>query len=278
MCGNNLPDDPSVVWVVLAHESAHVMQSCNGGNLMPAALLTKNMAEARRLEPDTFHELQLYHTSQHHVEAEARLVQASAAQTRWWPCLKNTAPSDCPLEAADAGPWLMVVDKPAGLLTQPGLGPDQQRLGDHPIAAQGARICDWFTAWIATPRVCCCWPGVPMPYGGSVPCLPNVGSTSSTVADVEGELHGRGCIASPFGATVTPSAALRQPSRGTSGVNPLESLRCLSPTARGSGCARSRGAPISCGPIWPNSDTPSLVIPSMGMPIVRPACICMPRP
>ena len=76
MCGNNLPDDPSVVWVVLAHESAHVMQSCNGGNLMPAPLLAKNMAEARRLEPDTFHELRLYHMSQHHVEAEARLVQA----------------------------------------------------------------------------------------------------------------------------------------------------------------------------------------------------------
>ena len=34
MCGNNLPDDPAVVWVVLAHESAHVMQSCHGGNLM----------------------------------------------------------------------------------------------------------------------------------------------------------------------------------------------------------------------------------------------------
>ena len=76
MCGNNLPDDPSVVWIVLAHESAHVMQSCKGGNLMPAALLTTNMAEARRLKPGTFHELQLYHTSEHHVEAEARLIQA----------------------------------------------------------------------------------------------------------------------------------------------------------------------------------------------------------
>ena len=76
LCSNNLQDDPAHVWTVLAHESAHVMQSCNGGNLMPAPLLAKNMEEARRLEPDTFHELQLYHTSQHHVEAEARLVQA----------------------------------------------------------------------------------------------------------------------------------------------------------------------------------------------------------
>ena len=75
MCGNNLPNDPSIVWVVLAHESAHVMQSCHGGNLMPAALLSKGMAEARRRQPNAFQELQLYHTSQHHVEAEARLIQ-----------------------------------------------------------------------------------------------------------------------------------------------------------------------------------------------------------
>ena len=39
MCGNNLPDDPASIWVVLAHESAHVMQFCKGGPLMPAAVL-----------------------------------------------------------------------------------------------------------------------------------------------------------------------------------------------------------------------------------------------
>ena len=76
MCGNNLPDDPAYVWVVLAHESAHVMQFCNGGPLMPAALLTQEMDRARRTTPDAFHELKLYHVSQHHVEVEARLVQA----------------------------------------------------------------------------------------------------------------------------------------------------------------------------------------------------------
>ena len=76
MCGNNLPDDPSVVWVVLAHESAHVMQSCNGGNLMPATLLSRQVEAARQIDPNPFHELQLYHASQHHVEAEARLIQA----------------------------------------------------------------------------------------------------------------------------------------------------------------------------------------------------------
>ena len=31
MCGNNIPDDPAVVWEVLAHESAHAMQVCKGG-------------------------------------------------------------------------------------------------------------------------------------------------------------------------------------------------------------------------------------------------------
>ncbi len=76
MCGNNLPDDPSYVWVVLAHESAHVMQFCKGGELMPTALLKRGMNEARLHRPEVFHELQLYHSSQHHVEAEARLVQA----------------------------------------------------------------------------------------------------------------------------------------------------------------------------------------------------------
>ena len=76
MCGNNLPDDPKVVWVVLAHESAYVMQSCNDGNLMPAALLSREVEAARQIDPNPFHELQLYHSSQHHVEAEARLIQA----------------------------------------------------------------------------------------------------------------------------------------------------------------------------------------------------------
>ena len=75
MCANNLPDDPSYVWVVLAHESAHVMQFCKGGQLMPTALLERGMDQARRRQPDAFHELQLYHVSQHHVEAEARLIQ-----------------------------------------------------------------------------------------------------------------------------------------------------------------------------------------------------------
>ena len=65
--------------MVLAHESAHVMQFCNGGNLMPAAVLSQEVEAARQQDPNPFHELQLYHSSQHHVEAEARLVQALPA-------------------------------------------------------------------------------------------------------------------------------------------------------------------------------------------------------
>ena len=75
MCANNLPDDPSYVWTVLAHESAHVMQFCKGGQLLPTALLQQGMDQARRRHPGAFNELQLYHASQHHVEAEARLIQ-----------------------------------------------------------------------------------------------------------------------------------------------------------------------------------------------------------
>ena len=76
MCGNNLPDDPGYVWVVLAHESAHVMQFCKGGPLMPAAVLGAGMDQTRQSAPWAFQELNFYHSSQHHVEAEARLVQA----------------------------------------------------------------------------------------------------------------------------------------------------------------------------------------------------------
>ena len=76
LCENNLPDDPSYVWVVLAHESAHVMQFCKGGPLMPAAVLGAGMDQTRQSAPWAFQELNLNHSSQHHVEAEARLVQA----------------------------------------------------------------------------------------------------------------------------------------------------------------------------------------------------------
>ena len=80
MCGNNIPDDPAVVWEVLAHESAHVMQVCKGGNLMPEALLAEEMEATIEKGADTFHELALYRSGRHHVEAEARVVQALPPQ------------------------------------------------------------------------------------------------------------------------------------------------------------------------------------------------------
>ena len=73
MCGNNLQDDP--VQVVRAHESAHVMQDCKGDYLMPPGLMAQEMDHARRTDPAAFLELQLYDSTQHHAEAEARLVQ-----------------------------------------------------------------------------------------------------------------------------------------------------------------------------------------------------------
>ena len=75
MCGNNLQDDPAQVWVVLAHESAHVMQDCNGNYLMPPGVLAQEMDQTRRTHPAAFVELQLYDSTQHHAKAEARLVQ-----------------------------------------------------------------------------------------------------------------------------------------------------------------------------------------------------------
>ena len=67
LCGNNLPDDPKVVWVVLAHESVHVMQFCHGGPLMPANLFTQSLDQARHQDPGLFKELKLYHASQHQL-------------------------------------------------------------------------------------------------------------------------------------------------------------------------------------------------------------------
>ena len=38
MCGNNLQDDPVHAWVVLAQDSAQVIQDCKGDYLMPPGL------------------------------------------------------------------------------------------------------------------------------------------------------------------------------------------------------------------------------------------------
>jgi tRNA pseudouridine32 synthase/23S rRNA pseudouridine746 synthase len=94
-------------------------------------------------------------------------------------------------------PWLMVVDKPAGLLTQPGLGADQQ---DSVITRlqckeQGLRLVhrlDRDTSGVLL-------------LARSADALRRLSALFAErrinklyQADVEGELLGRGCIASPL--------------------------------------------------------------------------------
>ena len=94
-------------------------------------------------------------------------------------------------------PWLMAVDKPAGLLSQPGLGPEQR---DSVITRlqrqeQGLRLVhrlDRDTSGVLL-------------LARSLDALPRLSALFAErrinklyQADVEGELHGRGCIASPL--------------------------------------------------------------------------------
>ena len=75
ICANNIADDPRQVWVVLAHESAHVMQHCHGGHLLADYQVGNALARIEAQSKTTFQELRLYHQSQRRDEIEARLVQ-----------------------------------------------------------------------------------------------------------------------------------------------------------------------------------------------------------
>ena len=75
LCSNNLQDDPAQVWTVLAHESAHVMQHCQQGPLLPDHLIGSALAQIEKQSLSSFQELRLYHQSQRRDEIEARLVQ-----------------------------------------------------------------------------------------------------------------------------------------------------------------------------------------------------------
>ena len=79
LCANNLANDPAQIWTVLAHESAHVMQHCRQGPLLPDDRITAAIAQVRRQAPEALQELRLYHHSQHRDEVEARLVQGLPA-------------------------------------------------------------------------------------------------------------------------------------------------------------------------------------------------------
>jgi hypothetical protein len=75
LCSNNLQDDPAQVWTVLAHESAHVMQHCQQGPLLPDHQIGSALAQIEKQSMSSFQELRLYHQSQRRDEIEARLVQ-----------------------------------------------------------------------------------------------------------------------------------------------------------------------------------------------------------
>ena len=75
LCSNNLEDDPAHVWTVLAHESAHVMQHCQQGPLLPDHQIGSALAQIEKQSLRSFQELRLYHQSQRRDEIEARLVQ-----------------------------------------------------------------------------------------------------------------------------------------------------------------------------------------------------------
>ena len=75
LCSNNLQDDPAQVWTVLAHESAHVMQHCQKGPLLPDHQIGNALAQIEKQSLSSFQELRLYHQSQRRDEIEARLVQ-----------------------------------------------------------------------------------------------------------------------------------------------------------------------------------------------------------
>ena len=80
LCANNLENDPKQIWVVLAHESAHVMQHCQGGSLLADHQINDALEAIEARSRTTFQELRLYHQSQQREEIEARLVQVLPPQ------------------------------------------------------------------------------------------------------------------------------------------------------------------------------------------------------
>ncbi len=75
LCANNLENDPKQIWVVLAHESAHVMQHCQGGALLADHQIGDALEAIEARSRATLQELRFYHQSQQREEIEARLVQ-----------------------------------------------------------------------------------------------------------------------------------------------------------------------------------------------------------
>ena len=128
-------------------------------------------------------------------------------------------------------PWLIAVDKPAGLLSQPGLGPEQSdsvitRLQQQDQGLRLAHRLDRDTSGVLL-------------LGRSTEALRRLSALFAErrinklyQADVEGELHGSGCIASPL------ARLSRQPPRYGSHPEGRLALTIWRARAAGSHCTR----------------------------------------
>ncbi len=75
ICANNIENSPSEVWKVLAHESTHLMQTCNKGLLIKENLPEIYLAKLQKT-PDYFiTRLNSYKKHYHREEIEAQIIQ-----------------------------------------------------------------------------------------------------------------------------------------------------------------------------------------------------------
>jgi len=72
LCTNNLDmEDVSAVWEVLSHESAHVMQACNGGLIWKSELYPRMLRNLKNVAPHYYQILQQYRGRDRMIELEA---------------------------------------------------------------------------------------------------------------------------------------------------------------------------------------------------------------
>ena len=71
-CTNNLDmEDVSAVWEVLSHESAHVMQACNGGLIWKDEFHPRKLRNLKNVAPHYYQILQEYRGGDRMIELEA---------------------------------------------------------------------------------------------------------------------------------------------------------------------------------------------------------------
>ena len=72
ICTNSVDmNDPDAVWEVVAHESVHVMQACNGGPVIKDTYLPRIIRDLQSLTPHYWSILQSYPDSDKRMEVEA---------------------------------------------------------------------------------------------------------------------------------------------------------------------------------------------------------------